>query len=369
MLKNKKVRVLKVQTASAQSNYKILIREIGDILAQGRKLSYQAVNTVLTTTYWQIGRQIVEFEQGGKERAEYGEEIIKQLSHDLTKNFGKGFSVQNIERMRKFFLMWSKVQSLPALLKNQKSSSLMRISKNPIFKLSWTHYVRLMSIENPEERSFYEIECEKNNWSVRELCRQFDTSLYERLALSRDKKGIKALAEKGQIIEKVEDLFKEPYVLEFLGLQEKPEHSEQELETEIINNIEKFLLELGKGFAFVSRQKRITSGVKHFYIDLVFYNRLLKCFVLIDLKIGELKHQDLGQMQMYVNYFDRKVKEKEENPTIGIVLCKENDHFVVEFTLPENNNQIFAKNYKLYLPKKEELIAQIKKISGRGVRN
>ncbi len=331
---------------SNANDYKKLIIEISDILNQGKKLAYKAVNTALTTTYWYIGKQIVEFEQKGKERAEYGKEVLKQLAVDLTNRFGKGFSERNLEQIRKFYLIWQKSQTLSA-----KS-----------FPLSWSHYVRLMSIENPDERSFYEIECEKNNWSVRELSRQFDTSLYERLALSRDKKGIKELAKKGQVIEKVEDIFKEPYVLEFLGLQEKPEYTEQELEAEIINNIEQFLLELGKGFTFVARQKRITSGVKHFYIDLVFYNRLLKCFVLIDLKIGELKHQDLGQMQMYVNYFDREVKEKDENQTIGIVLCKEKDHFVVEYTLPKENKQIFAKEYQLYLPKKEELIAQIEKI-------
>ncbi|MFZ2226016.1 MAG: PDDEXK nuclease domain-containing protein [Candidatus Moraniibacteriota bacterium] len=327
-------------------NYKDLISSISDILAQGRKLAHQAVNAILTTTYWQIGRQIVEFEQGGKERAEYGTQFLQKLSHDLTKQFGEGFSYRNIRLIRQFYVAFPIWHTVSA---NSK-------------KLSWSHYVRLMSIENADERSFYEIECEKNSWSVRELCRQFDTSLYERLALSRDKKGIRALAEKGQIIEKTEDLFKEPYVLEFLGLDESYHHSENDLESAIIDKMEHFLLELGKGFAFVSRQKRITSGVKHFYIDLVFYNRLLKCFVLIDLKIGELKHQDLGQMQMYVNYFDRDVKEKEENPTIGIVLCKENDHFVVEYTLPKDNNQIFAKKYQLYLPKKEELLEQVKRM-------
>lgn len=340
MIKNKKTQF------SNAKKYNELIFDISDILTQGRKLAHQAVNTILTTTYWQIGRQIVEFEQGGKERAEYGEAIIKQLSVDLTKRFGKGFSYRNLQQIKKFYATFGIVQTVSA----------------QSFSLSWSHYVRLMSIENLDERSFYEIECEKNSWSVRELCRQFNTSLFERLALSRDKKGIKALAEKGQIIEKTEDLFKEPYVLEFLGLDESYHHSENELESAIIDKMEHFLLELGKGFAFVSRQKRITSGVKHFYIDLVFYNRLLKCFVLIDLKIGELKHQDLGQMQMYVNYFDRDVKEKEENPTIGIVLCKENDHFVVEYTLPKDNNQIFAKKYQLYLPKKEELIKQVQRI-------
>ena len=330
-----------------ENRYKKLILEIDNIVARGRKLAYKTVNSILTATYWQIGKQIVEFEQGGKERAEYGEAIVRQLSIDLTNKCGKGFSYRNLQQIKKFYTIFSKVQTVSA----------------QSFPLSWSHYVRLISIENHDERSFYAVECEKNNWSVRELCRQFDSSLYERLALSRDKKGISALAEKGQIIEKPEDLLKEPYILEFLGLHGNSQYSESDLESAIIDNLEHFLLELGKGFAFVARQKRITSGVKHFFIDLVFYNRLLKCFVLIDLKIGELKHQDIGQMQMYVNYFDRKVKQKDENPTVGIILCKENDHFVVEFTLPEDNRQIFAKQYKLYLPKKEELIAQIKKIA------
>jgi len=335
----------KLKTFS-KNNYKSLVSNIGDILTQGRALAHQNINAILTTTYWQIGRQIVEFEQGGKERAEYGEAIIRQLSIDLTNRFGKGFSYRNLQQIKKFYAIFPKVQTLSA----------------QYFPLSWSHYVRLLSIENSDERNFYEIECAKNNWSVRELCRQFDSSLYERLALSRNKKGIEKLAKRGQIIENPKDLFKEPYVLEFLGLNEDYSYSENDLETALIDNLEHFLLELGKGFTFVSRQKRITSGVKHFYIDLVFYNRLLKCFVVIDLKIGELKHQDIGQMQMYVNYFDRKVKEKTENKTIGIILCKEKDRFVVEYTLPEDNNQIFAKQYQLYLPKKEELIKQVKNL-------
>lgn len=341
------------------TDYKYLVSNIADILSESRKLTYKTVNSILTMTYWKIGKQIVEFEQGGKERAEYGEELIKRLSVDLTNKFGKGFSYRNLQQIKRFYILFPIVQTLSAQLQNQISQTVSAKS----FPLSWSHYVRLMSIENSDERHFYEIECEKNNWSVRELSRQFDTSLYERLSLSRDKQGIIELAQKGQIIEKPEDLFKEPYILDFLGLQEKSHFSELELESEIINNIENFLLELGKGFTFVTRQKRITSGVKHFHIDLVLYNRLLKSFVLIDLKIGELKHQDLGQMQMYVNYFDREIKEKDESPTIGIVLCKENDQFIVEYTLPKDNNQIFAKQYKFYLPKKEDLIAQIEKIA------
>lgn len=329
-----------------KDGYKALFNQIGNILTQSKKLAYQSVNNILTATYWQIGKEIIEFEQGGKNRAKYGESTIKQLSDDLTKQFGKGFSYRNLQQIKKFYSCFEKVQTVSA----------------QSFPLSWSHYVRLISITNSSERSFYEIEAIQNQWSVRELNRQFDSSLFERLALSKNKKSVKKLATKGQIIEKPQDLFKESYILEFLGLSERNNYSESDLETAIINNLEHFLLELGKGFTFVARQKRITSGVKHFYIDLVFYNRLLKCFVLIDLKIGELKHQDIGQMQMYVNYFDKNQKAQDENPTIGIVPCKEKDDFIVEYTLPKNNKQIFAKQYQLYLPKKEELIEQIKMV-------
>ena len=222
------------------------------------------------------------------------------------------------------------------------------------FALSWSHYVFLLGVKNPDERSFYEIEATEQNWTVRELKRQFNTSLYERLALSRDKAGIHKLAKKGQLIEKSEDLLKEPLVLEFLGLDEKIGYSESDLETAIINQIEHFLLELGKGFLFEARQKRFSFDDDHFFVDLVFYNRLLQCYVLIDLKIGKLTHQDLGQMQMYVNYFDRFVKTKTEKPSIGIVLCKEKKETLVKITLPKKAN-IHAKEYQLYLPSKEVL--------------
>lgn len=327
------------------TKYNSLFAKVANLLEQGKKQAYAQVNSILVQTYWQIGREIIEHDQKGEKRAKYGKELLKKLSADLTAQFGKGFSVDNLENMRKFYLQYPKSETLSRKFTN----------------LSWSHYLKLIKIDDPAERRFYEIEAEKNSWSVRELNRQFDTSLYERLALSKDKSKIKQLAEKGQIIESTADLIKEPYILEFLGLDEKHEYSENDLETAIIDNLEKFLLELGKGFTFVARQKRITSGDKHFYIDLVFYNRLLKCFVLIDLKIGELKHQDIGQMQMYVNFYDRKIKEADEKPTIGIILCKQKDDFVVEYTLPENNEQIFPKNYRLFLPSKEELKKELQK--------
>jgi len=324
------------------NEYSKLVSNIKQILEQGRNKAYQSINHVLTKTYWDVGRQIVEFEQGGKKRAGYGERILKTLSKELIDEFGKGFSLTNLKQMKSFYLIYSKGQKVSDLL----------------FKLSWSHYVRLMTIKNSDERKFYEIECEKNSWSLRELNRQFDSALFERLVLSKDKEGVRELSQKGQLVEKAEDALKEPYVLEFLGLEESCKYSEGELETAIISNLEGFLLELGRGFTFVARQKRITNKSEHYFIDLVFYNRLLKCFFLIDLKIGKLTHQDLGQMQMYVNYFDREIKEDDENKTIGVVLSKENNKFVVEYTLPKDI-QVYAKQYQLYLPKKEELIKQI----------
>ena len=234
-------------------------------------------------------------------------------------------------------------------------SDLPAVSTGRKFFLSWSHYLKLMRIKNVDERHFYEIEAAKNDWSLSELKRQYDSSLYERLALSSDKEKVLQLAQKGQVVETPADAVKDPYVLEFLGLPELPVYSESELENRIIDHLQQFLLELGTGFAFVGRQVRFTFDEAHFRVDLVFYNRLLRCFVLFDLKIGELKHQDIGQMQMYVNYYDRKVKLPEENPTIGIVLCKDKNNAVVEMTLPEDNTQIFASKYETVLPSKADL--------------
>lgn len=299
-------------------------------------------------TYFEIGRMIVEEEQEGKERADYGKQILKELSDVLTEEFGKGFSVDNLENMRRFYLVYGKSETLSRISENAISET---SSRN--FNLSWSHYLKLIRIDDENERKFYEIESSKNNWSVRELQRQFDSALYTRLALSRNKEKVKELSEKGLMLEKPKDAIKDPYILEFIGLPEHSFYSENELEQKLIDKLEHFLLELGNGFTFVARQKRISFDDKHFKIDLVFYNRILKCFVLIDLKIGEIKHQDLGQMQMYVNYYDRKVRLKDENKTIGIVLCKDKSESVVEFTLPENNEQIFASKYQTVLPSKE----------------
>ena len=345
---------------------KELFKHIVAILLQAKQQVLQSVNATMVITYFEIGRIIIEDEQNGLERAGYGKQVLKVLSKQLTKEFGKGFSVENLDRMRKFYRTYSISSSLNQILDLVNSSSPMTNSdKSTIqaltsfFKLSWTHYIFLMRIDDQNERSFYEIEANKNNWSVSELKRQYNSGLFTRLSLSRDKEGVLKLAQEGQIIEKPKDLIKDPYILEFLGLPELNQYSENELEEQIINKLEHFLLELEQGFTFVARQKRITFDDKHFKIDLVFYNRNLKSFVLIDLKIGELKHQDLGQMQMYVNYFDRNMRLTDENKTIGIVLCQNKSDLVVEYTLPENNEQIFASKYKTVLPSKEDLIKLI----------
>ena len=357
---------------------KEIFQQVVELLQNARQQVLRTVNSTMTVTYFEIGRIIVEEEQNGKDRAEYGKQLLKGLSQQLTKEFGKGFSIDNLGNMRKFYLAYSISESLTRILQIQKSQSLTEefesqktqsvisfseesISKSLIsfFKLTWTHYVFLMRIDDEKERRFYEIESEKYNWSVRELKRQYDSALYTRLALSRDKEGVLKLSEQGQIIEQPKDIIKDPYILEFLGLPELHQYSESQLEEEIIDKLEHFLLELGHGFTFVARQQRITFDDKHFRIDLVFYNRVLKSFVLIDLKIGELKHQDLGQMQMYVNYYDREKRLEDENKTIGIVLCQNKSDLVVEYTLPENNEQIFASKYKTILPSKEDLIKLI----------
>ena len=316
---------------------KDIYQEIHDLLHKARQDIISNVNYTMTKTYFLIGKRIVEEEQDGNRRAEYGKKLMKTLSEKLTKEFGRGFSQRNLEQMRTFYLRYSISQTVSAE-----------------FKLSWSHYLILMRIEDIDARNFYEIEAFKNNWSLRELKRQVNSSLYERLVLSKDKEKVKELSVKGQIIEKPQDIIKDPYILEFLGLDEKSDYSENKLETEIINKLEMFLLELGKGFTFVGRQVRFTFDERHFRVDLVFYNRLLKCFVLIDLKIGEVTHQDLGQMQMYVNYYDRYVKLPDENDTIGIIICKDKNDTLVKLTLPKDNNQIFASRYTTILPSLDE---------------
>ena len=331
----------------------IFLKQVSDILKTARKNVKTAVNLAMVYSYYEVGRMIVEEEQRGHNRADYGKYIIKELSEYLTQQFGKGFSVTNLKQMRQFYQIYESDKIGQTL--SDQFPNLPETQNGRKFFLSWSHYLKLMRINNIEERHFYEIEAARNDWSLSELKRQFDSALYERLLLSTDKDKVKQLFQNGQIIEKPSDVVKDPYVLEFLGLQELPEYSETELESRIIDNLQTFLLELGTGFTFVGRQVRFTFEEEHFRVDLVFYNRLLRCFVLFDLKIGELKHQDIGQMQMYVHYYDRKVKLDDENATIGIILCKDKNQSIVEMTLPADNNQIFASKYQTILPSKEEL--------------
>ena len=340
-----------------------LLTDIRELIVSARKAVVHSVDLIQVVTNFDIGRRIVEHEQQGAERAKYGKQSIQELAKQLTGEFGKGFSERNLRSMRKFYLLYS--DRFPEEYRTSSggltiNASLLRIWQMPSaksshpFTLSWSQYVFLTSIANGEERSFYEIEAAENSWTLPELRRQFDSGLYVRLALSRDKQELLRLSLEGQIVSRPEDLLKEPYILEFLGLEEKSKYSETELESAIIDNLEHFLLELGKGFLFEARQKRFTFDEDHFFVDLVFYNRLLRCYVLIDLKIGKLTHQNLGQMQMYVNYFDRFVKLADERPTIGINICRKKHDALVEITLPSDAN-IHAKEYQLYLPDKEQL--------------
>jgi predicted nuclease of restriction endonuclease-like (RecB) superfamily len=346
---------------------------IRSLVLSARQSAARGVDLLQVYTNYEIGRRIVEQEQQGEDRAQYGKELLNELAARLAGEFGNGFSVSNLRYMRQFYLAYPEriapirqtvsgeflafpiAQALSAPIHQTMSGELQTSAETTYkpFILSWSHYVFLIGLK-PEERGFYEIEAAQQGWTLRELRRQFDAGLYERLALSRDKQAIRDLARHGQHVAKPQDLLKEPYVLEFLGLEEKARYSESDLESAIVTHIENFLLELGKGFLFESRQRRFTFDEEHFFVDLVFYNRLLRAYVLIDLKIGKLSHQDLGQMQMYVNYFDRHVRTEAENHTIGIVLCKKKNSALVEITLPKDAN-IHAREYQLYLPSKEEL--------------
>ena len=346
--------------------------------SQLQKQAARSVDIALVVRNWLVGWYIVEYEQNGSDRAEYGSRFFEVLSKRLVEIKIKGSSPTRLKLYRSFYQKYKQIRptvsgesrDLPTdnEIENQQTLSDQSQITNSLtlqlascFKLGWSHYVTLLTIDNCYERHFYEIEAIQCSWSVRELKRQIESSLYQRLALSRDKEKIKELSEKGQIIGAADDIIKNPYVLEFLNLPEKRTYSEHELETAIIDKLEHFLLELGKGFLFEARQKRFTFDDDHFYVDLVFYNRLLRCYVLIDLKRDKLTHQDLGQMQMYVNYFDQFMKTKDETPTVGIVLCRRKNEAMVELTLPKNTN-IHTSQYQLYLPSKEELKAKLQQI-------
>ena len=336
---------------------KILCQKAVDLIDRARNTAIREVNLVQLLTYYTLGKWIVEVQQGGSGRAKYGKRVLETLSDALNHVFGKGYSVSTLTNIRKFYEIYKNRISAPMVtdFAEQNSQPLVTKFGNDVpFRLSWTHYLILMRIQNEDERAFYEQLAIQENWGKRELSRQYGSSLYERMLIGKDKQQILRLSKKGRLAEKPADLVKDPYILEFLGIPEQTDFSETELESRLIDHLQEFLLELGTGFAFVARQKRFTFEEDHFRVDLVFYNRLLQCFVLFDLKTEKLKHQDLGQMQMYVNYYDRYEKTDFENPTIGILLCPQKNDAVVELTLPENSN-IFASQYQLYLPDKKLL--------------
>ncbi len=341
-----------------------LFYHISQLIEKAHQCITNTVNTAMVYTYYEVGKYIIEAEQQGNMRAAYGKTILNNLSEKLVTKYGAGWSVETLTKCRKFYAVFSGNQISSTSQTKSKivhtvddfftipSQSLQNGQQQ--FTLSWSHYLILMRIKNPAERKFYEIECVQQNWTVRQLQRQYNSSLYERIALSQDKDKVVRLSQEGQTISTANDIIKNPLTLEFLGLRPEEAYTESRLENAIISKLQDFLLELGKGFLFEARQKRFTFDEDNFYVDLVFYNRLLQCYVLIDLKINKLTHQDLGQMQMYVNYFDRYIKQDFEKPTIGILLCKEKNDALVELTLPREAN-IYATEYALYLPDKKEL--------------
>lgn len=335
-----------------------LFNRVCQILENARANTVRTVNKEMTQAYWLIGKEIVNEEQLGSKRAEYGKAIVERLSKRLTDKYGKGWSASHLWHIRQFYLMY-KDRTFPILHTLCTESGGSQILHTLCAELSWSHYRLLMRVENENIRRFYEIEAVQNNWPVRQLERQINSLLFERLLKSRDKKGLMRLANKGQEIQRPEDVLKDPLVLEFLNLPESHKLAESKLESALIDNLKDFLLELGKGFAFVERQRRLTLDGDHFYIDLVFYHTILKCYVLIDLKTAKLTHADLGQMQLYVNYFDRELRNSGDGPTIGLILCTDKNDTVVKYTLAKGKQMIFASKYKLYLPTEKELIKEI----------
>lgn len=314
---------------------------VKEVLDAARSNAYRAINYAMVQAYWNVGRLIVEEEQRGKQRAEYGKHLIKELSIKLTKDYGKGFNERNLWYIRNFYLIFPKVNALRA-------------------ELTWTHYRMLLSVENGKARNFYLSEAAEAGWSTRQMERQINSFYYERLLSSKEKKAVVDEADRNAPPAKPEDLIKDPYVLEFLDLKENKRLLEKGLEAGLLGKLRDFLLELGKGFSFVARQYRISAGVDHFYIDLVFYNYILKCFLLIDLKIGKLTHKDIGQMDFYVRYFEGNIKAEGDNPTIGMILCSEKNETIVKYSVLNESKQMFASRYKLYLPTEEELARELR---------
>ena len=376
----------KISNTQQTNQYDSLIEQIGSLLQQGRRQAAYAVNNILVQTYWKIGKYIIEYEQGGSEKSEYGSKLLDRLSKDLTMMYGKGFSRSNLFNIRMFYVKFSKIQTvsgqfgetvfhqfdkqftIPEISRNvsHQSGKIQTVSEQlyatQSHKMCWSHYVEILKADNDLEISFYTKQCEKENWSVRELKRQMNSMLFHRLALSKDKAGVLAIAEKGAEIQKPEDIIKTPFVFDFLGIPQQERYLEGELEEKLIQNLEMFLLELGKGFAFVKRQYRIPVGNRQFSVDLVFYNIILKCYVLIDLKRGEIEHGDIGQMNFYLNYFRKEVNTETDTEPIGIVLGAYKDQIMVEYAMDNINNQLFVSKYQLFLPEKKQLEEELKKL-------
>ena len=338
---------------SLNKNFDKIYHSIAEHIRHARTNVLKSVNYEQVIAYWNIGHNIVEQEQLGESRASYGRALLENLSVRLTQEFGKGFGITNLKYMRQFYLTY------PQRMSHKACDQFNDESFNP--NLSWSHYRLLMRETRVQARSFYEIESSNNHWSVPQLQRQMGSFLFDRITASKDEKAVIALANKGHIITSAEDSLKDPVVLEFLGYKEHHTYTESDLESAIINHLQEFLLEMGKGFAFIGRQKRITIEGDHFYPDLIFYHTILKCYTIIDLKINQLSHGDVGQMQMYVNYYDREVKQEDDTPTIGLLLCAEKNDAVVKYTLPEHNKQIFARKYQLHLPTIEQLREEVKR--------
>lgn len=328
---------------TTNNGYGTLLLNIGKVLNDARRHVARAINNVQIQAYWQIGCYIIEYEQHGRERAAYGEEILERLSKDLTLKYGKGFNRNTLQYMRKLYLAFPNCTTLSC-------------------NLSWSHYIEILKAEDPLETSFYVKQCEKENWSVRELKRQMKSMLFHRIALGKDKEQILKLANGGMEVQRPEDILRDPYVLEFAGLPEPSRYKESDLESALTKNLENFLLELGKGFAFIGRQYRISIGGRHFYIDLVFYHRILKCFVLIDLKRGEIGHEDIGQMNLYLNYFKNEENTEGDNEPIGIVLGAYKDKLLMQYAMQGISNQLFVSRYQLYLPNREQLENELRRL-------
>ncbi len=322
--------------------YTALLDNVGNAIEAGKGKAVAAINSAMVETYWQIGQYIVEFEQNGHENAEYGSNTLKMLAADLSVRYGKGFSWSNIYRMRQLYLSYENFATLSQ-------------------KLNWSHYVELLKIEDTAERAFYEKECIAENWGVRELKRQMKSMLYHRLALSGDKSEVLRLSREGQVIEKPEDIIKEPYVLEFTGLPNLPVYKEGDLEEALVNNLSQFFLELGKGFTYVGRQQKMVIAGRTYKVDLVFYHRILKCFVLVDLKIGEVQHEDIGQMNFYLNYYKQEMNTEGDSEPIGLILGAYQDKLVMQYALQNITNQLFVSRYQLYLPDREQLEAEFRR--------